>query len=225
MTIKPIRTMINHSTTEVFFDNVRVPAENLIGEEGKGFRYILSGMNAERILIAAECIGDAKWLIEKASNYAKERVVFWSPNRAEPGHPVPNHQGLCAYARRRVDGASRRSVVREQLAHAVPNLRDVLVSVDALELQMAKMLAPRRYGNAAEACARATQALRKLLDGRRWRTLSRRVLAQARSRDGEEANHWGSFGDASMRLALSTLKYAIRCVSVSRTFLECSPPC
>src|SRR6202049_1289674 len=72
--IRPIRTMMNHSTTEVFFTDMRVPAENLIGEEGKGFRYILSGMNAERILIAAECIGDAKWFIAKASSYARERV-------------------------------------------------------------------------------------------------------------------------------------------------------
>jgi len=68
--------MMNHATTEVFFTDMRVPAENLIGEEGKGFRYILSGMNAERILIAAECIGDAKWFIAKASSYAKERTVF-----------------------------------------------------------------------------------------------------------------------------------------------------
>src|SRR5205085_8969018 len=76
LAIHPIRTMMNHATTEVFFDNMRVPAENLIGEEGKGFRYILSGMNAERILIASECIGDAKWFIEKATEYAKERTVF-----------------------------------------------------------------------------------------------------------------------------------------------------
>src|SRR3974390_2495805 len=86
LTIRPIRTMMNHSTTEVFFDNVRIPAENLIGEEGKGFRYILSGMNAERILIAAECIGDAKWFIDKASNYAKERAVF--------GRPIGPNQGI-----------------------------------------------------------------------------------------------------------------------------------
>jgi len=71
MTITPIRTMMNHSTTQIFFDDLRVPAENLIGEEGQGFRYILSGMNAERILIAAECIGDAKWFINKATNYAR----------------------------------------------------------------------------------------------------------------------------------------------------------
>src|SRR5690348_12891958 len=76
ITIQPIRTMMNHATTQVFFDNVRVPAENLIGEEGMGFRYILSGMNAERILIASECIGDAKWFIDKATVYAKERVLF-----------------------------------------------------------------------------------------------------------------------------------------------------
>src|SRR5437763_4591031 len=75
LTIRPIRTMMNHSTTQIFFDNMRVPAENLIGDEGKGFRYILSGMNAERILIASECIGDAKWFIKKATDYASERVV------------------------------------------------------------------------------------------------------------------------------------------------------
>ena len=86
LTIRPIRTMMNHSTTEVFFDNVEVPAENLIGEEGKGFRYILSGMNAERILIAAECIGDAKWFIDKASNYANERHLF--------GRPIGQNQGV-----------------------------------------------------------------------------------------------------------------------------------
>ena len=76
LTIKRIATMMNHSTTELFFDNMPVPLENLIGEEGKGFKYILSGMNAERILIAAECIGDAKWFIEKSSKYASEREVF-----------------------------------------------------------------------------------------------------------------------------------------------------
>ena len=86
LTIRPIRTMINHATTEVFFDNLRVPAENLLGTEGKGFRYILDGMNAERILIAAECIGDAKWFIEKARNYANERQVF--------GRPIGQNQGV-----------------------------------------------------------------------------------------------------------------------------------
>src|SRR6185312_13834016 len=83
--INPIRTMMNHATTQIFFDDLRVPAENLIGEEGKGFRYILGGMNAERILIAAECIGDAKWFIEKATDYAKERKLF--------GRPIGQNQG------------------------------------------------------------------------------------------------------------------------------------
>jgi alkylation response protein AidB-like acyl-CoA dehydrogenase len=86
LTIRPIRTMMNHATTEVFFDNVRVPAENLIGEEGKGFRYILDGMNAERTLIAAECLGDAQWFIDKASKYAADRKVF--------GRPIGENQGV-----------------------------------------------------------------------------------------------------------------------------------
>jgi len=89
MTIKPIRTMMNHSTTEVFFDDMRIPASALIGEEGKGFRYILSGMNAERILIAAECIGDAKWFIEKAKAYASDRTVFARPIGQNQGVQFP----------------------------------------------------------------------------------------------------------------------------------------
>jgi len=76
LTIKPLRAMLNHATTEVFFDDLRIPASSLIGEEGKGFRYILDGMNAERILIASEAIGDARWFIKKATDYAKERKVF-----------------------------------------------------------------------------------------------------------------------------------------------------
>ena len=78
--------MINHATTEIFFDQLRVPADNLIGEEGEGFRYILDGMNAERILISAECIGDARWFIEKASDYARDRNVF--------GRPIGQNQGI-----------------------------------------------------------------------------------------------------------------------------------
>ena len=89
MTIKPIRTMMNHSTTEVFFDDLRIRASSLIGEEGKGFRYILSGMNAERILIAAECVGDAKWFIARASEYAKERKVFDRPIGQNQGVQFP----------------------------------------------------------------------------------------------------------------------------------------
>ena len=86
LTITPIRTMMNHSSTQLFFDDMRIPADSLVGEEGKGFRYILSGMNAERILIAAECIGDAKWFIEKASVYAGERSIF--------GRPIGKNQGI-----------------------------------------------------------------------------------------------------------------------------------
>ncbi|MFT5445953.1 MAG: acyl-CoA dehydrogenase [Gammaproteobacteria bacterium] len=79
MTIRPIRTMVNHSTTEVFFDNLEIPAGSLVGEEGKGFRYILDGMNAERILISSECVGDAQWFIRRATDYGNERVVFDRP--------------------------------------------------------------------------------------------------------------------------------------------------
>ena len=86
MSIKPIRTMVNHSTTEIFFDDVAIPTTSLIGEQGQGFRYILSGMNAERILIAAECVGDARWFIKKASDYARERSVF--------ARPIGQNQGI-----------------------------------------------------------------------------------------------------------------------------------
>jgi acyl-CoA dehydrogenase len=86
LTIRPIRTMMNHATTELFFDDLEVPASALVGEEGKGFRYLLDGLNAERILIAAECVGDGRWFIERAAKYAKERVVF--------GHPIGQNQGV-----------------------------------------------------------------------------------------------------------------------------------
>jgi alkylation response protein AidB-like acyl-CoA dehydrogenase len=86
LTVRPVRTMINHATTELFFEDLKVPVANLIGEEGKGFRYILSGMNAERILIASECVGDAKFFIDRASAYAREREVF--------GRPIGENQGV-----------------------------------------------------------------------------------------------------------------------------------
>jgi alkylation response protein AidB-like acyl-CoA dehydrogenase len=89
LTIKPIKTMMNHASTELFFDNLKVPVENLIGEEGKGFKYILDGMNAERILIASECIGDARWFIKKASAYASERKVFGSAIGTNQGVQFP----------------------------------------------------------------------------------------------------------------------------------------
>ncbi|OEV31463.1 acyl-CoA dehydrogenase [Streptomyces nanshensis] len=84
--LRPIRTMVNHETNEVFFDDVHVPASSLIGEEGRGFRYVLDGMNAERILIASECIGDGRWFVERASRYASERVIF--------GRPIGQNQGV-----------------------------------------------------------------------------------------------------------------------------------
>ncbi len=139
LTIRPIRTMINHATTEVFFDNLRVPAEALIGEEGKGFRYILSGMNAERILIAAECIGDAKWFIEKATSYARERVVF---NR-----PIGQNQGIqFPIARAFAQMRASELMVREAAL-----LYEAGGDVGA-EANMAKMLAAEASWAAAEAC-------------------------------------------------------------------------
>lgn len=139
LTIRPIRTMMNHATTEVFFDNVKVPAENLVGEEGKGFRYILSGMNAERILIAAECLGDAKWFIDKASAYAKERHVF--------GRPIGQNQGIQfpiakAYANMRAAELMVREAIRLYEAGANPGA----------EANMAKMLAADASFEAANAC-------------------------------------------------------------------------
>jgi acyl-CoA dehydrogenase len=86
LTIRPIRTMMNHATTELFFDDLEVPVANLVGEEGKGFRYLIDGLNAERILIAAECIGDGRWFVERATRYAKDRVVF--------GRPIGQNQGI-----------------------------------------------------------------------------------------------------------------------------------
>lgn len=139
ITIRPIRTMMNHSTTEIFFDDLRVPVQNLIGEEGKGFRYILSGMNAERILIASECIGDAKWFIEKARDYAKERRIF--------GRAIGQNQG-----------------VQFPIAKAYANMRAAeLMMREALylydeggnpgpEANIAKMLAADASSEAANVC-------------------------------------------------------------------------
>jgi acyl-CoA dehydrogenase len=139
MTIKPIRTMMNHATTEVFLDNVRVPAENLIGEEGKGFRYILSGMNAERILIAAECVGDAKWFIEKAAAYANERKVFDRPIGQNQGVQFPIAR---AYAQMRA---------AELMVHQAAGLFEKGQDCGE-QANMAKMLAAEASWTAAEAC-------------------------------------------------------------------------
>ena len=139
LTIRPIRTMMNHSTTEVFFENVRVPAANLVGEEGKGFRYILSGMNAERILIAAECVGDAKWLIEKASNYANERVVF--------GRPIGANQGIQFPIARAYANMRAAELMVKEAARLYETGKDC-----GAEANMAKMLAADASNEAANAC-------------------------------------------------------------------------
>ena len=139
MTIKPIRTMMNHSTTEVFFDDMRIPASALIGEEGKGFRYILSGMNAERILIGAECIGDAKWFIERATAYANDRGVF--------GRPIGKNQGIQfpiarCYAQMRA---------AELMVYHAAEVYDRGGNAGA-EANMAKMLASEASWAAADMC-------------------------------------------------------------------------
>jgi alkylation response protein AidB-like acyl-CoA dehydrogenase len=139
MEIRPIRAMINHATTEVFFDNLEIPADNLLGEEGRGFRYILDGMNAERILIAAECIGDARWFIGKARDYASERVVF--------GRPIGQNQGVQfpiarAYAEKE---AARLMVYR------AAGLYEAGVPCGA-EANMAKLLASEASWHAADMC-------------------------------------------------------------------------
>lgn len=139
LTIRPIETMMNHATTEIFFDNLRVPAANLIGDEGKGFRYILSGMNAERLLIAAECIGDAKWFIKKATDYANQRVLF--------GRPIGQNQGVQfpiarAYAQMRA---------AELMVHEGLRKYEAGEAVGE-EANISKMLAAEASWAAGEAC-------------------------------------------------------------------------
>ena len=139
LSIKPIKTMMNHATTEVFFDNLRIPEDNLVGEEGKGFRYILSGMNAERILIAAECIGDAKWFTKKSTTYANERNIF--------GRPVGQNQGIQfpiakAYANMKA---------AELMVYHAARLYDEGKSIGE-EANTAKLLAADASWAAAEAC-------------------------------------------------------------------------
>jgi alkylation response protein AidB-like acyl-CoA dehydrogenase len=139
LTIRPIRTMLNHATTELFFDELRVPAENLIGEEGMGFRYILSGMNAERILIASECIGDGHFFIDRAAAYARDRSVF--------GRPIGENQGIqFPIARAHV-----------QLSAASLMVDKAAAMFDAgepcgTEANMAKMLASEASWYAADMC-------------------------------------------------------------------------
>ncbi|MEM8697925.1 MAG: acyl-CoA dehydrogenase family protein [Pseudomonadota bacterium] len=139
LTIRPIRTMMNHATTELFFDNMAIPADALVGEEGQGFRYILSGMNAERILIAAECIGDAKWFIEKASAYASERQVFSRPIGQNQGVQFPIAR---AYAQMRAAELMLHQSIRLYEAGGNPGE----------EANLAKLLAADASWAAAEAC-------------------------------------------------------------------------
>ena len=139
VTIRPIRTMLNHATTEVFIDGLEVPAENLIGEEGRGFRYILDGMNAERVLIAAECLGDARWFIETARNYASERQVF--------GRPIGQNQG--------VQFPIARAFAQTEAAELMVRRAAVLYQAGdpcGPEANMAKLLAADASWAAAEAC-------------------------------------------------------------------------
>jgi acyl-CoA dehydrogenase len=139
MTMRPIRNMVNHETNEVFFDNLEIPAENLIGEEGKGFRYILDGLNAERILIAAECIGDGYWFVERAVKYAKERVVF--------DRPIGQNQGVqfpIAEAHMEIEAANL-------MRYKAAALYDARQHCGA-EANMAKHLAAKASWEAANAC-------------------------------------------------------------------------
>jgi alkylation response protein AidB-like acyl-CoA dehydrogenase len=139
LTIRPIRTMLNHATTELFFDNLRVPAENLIGEEGKGFKYIIDGMNAERILIASECIGDGRFFIDRATSYAKERAVF--------GRPIGENQG--------VQFPIARSYVQVSAAALMVDRAAALFDAGqpcGTEANMAKMLASEASWYAADQC-------------------------------------------------------------------------
>ena len=139
MSVKPIRTMMNHSSCEVFFDDLRIPASSLVGEEGKGFRYILSGMNAERILIAAECIGDAKWFIEQARTYASDRTVFSRPIGQNQGVQFPiarSYAQMCA---------------AELMVHHAARAYDEGGNPGA-EANMAKLLASEASWAAADMC-------------------------------------------------------------------------
>jgi alkylation response protein AidB-like acyl-CoA dehydrogenase len=139
MTIRPIKTLMNHATTEIFLDGVEVPADALIGDEGQGFRYILDGMNAERVLIAAECIGDGRWFVEKASRYASERVVF--------GRPIGKNQGVQFPIARAHAAVEAADLVRYKAAW----LFEQGLPCGA-EANMAKLLASEASWAAANAC-------------------------------------------------------------------------
>jgi acyl-CoA dehydrogenase len=139
MTVKPIRNMVNHETNELFFDDLEIPAENLIGEEGKGFRYILDGLNAERTLIAAECIGDGYWFIDKVTAYAKERVVF--------GRPIGQNQGVQFPIAKAYVNVEAANLMRFEAARKFDAQQDC-----GAEANMAKLLAADASWEAANAC-------------------------------------------------------------------------
>jgi alkylation response protein AidB-like acyl-CoA dehydrogenase len=139
LTIRPIRTMINHATTVVYFDNLRAPADALVGQEGQGFRYILDGMNAERILIAAECIGDARWFIAKAAAYAGERIVF--------GRPIGQNQGVQFPIARAYAATEAASLMVAKAAALFDAGRPC-----GAEANMAKLLAAEASWQAADMC-------------------------------------------------------------------------
>jgi acyl-CoA dehydrogenase len=139
MTIRPIRTLMNHATTEIFFDGVELPADALVGVEGVGFRYILDGMNAERILIAAECIGDGRWFVGKATAYASERVVF--------GRPIGTNQGVQFPIARAHAAIEAADLMRYKAAWLFEQREPC-----GAEANMAKLLASEASWAAANAC-------------------------------------------------------------------------
>jgi alkylation response protein AidB-like acyl-CoA dehydrogenase len=139
LTIRPIKTMLNHATTEVFFDGVELPADALVGVEGSGFRQVLDGMNAERILIAAECVGDGRWFVEKAARYASERIVF--------GRPIGANQGVQFPIARAHAAVHAADLVRREAAELFDRGADC-----GAEANMAKLLASEASWLAANAC-------------------------------------------------------------------------
>jgi acyl-CoA dehydrogenase len=151
LTVRPIRNMVNHETNELFFDQLAIPAENLIGEEGKGFRYILDGMNAERILIAAECIGDGYWFVDKARTYANERIVFDRPIGQNQGVQFPIAR---AYANVRAADLMRYEAAQlfdaEQACGAEANMAKLLAADASWEAANVCLQTHGGYGFAAE---------------------------------------------------------------------------
>jgi len=139
ITVRPIRNMVNHETNEIFIDNLEIPVENRIGEEGKGLKYILDGLNAERILIAAECVGDGYWFVDKARDYANQRVVF--------GRPIAKNQGIQFPIAKAYVNVEAASLMRYEAAR----LFDAQKSCGA-QANMAKLLAADASWEAANVC-------------------------------------------------------------------------